>query len=75
MAALATNYTGHMLMYAYVLTKFYASNVTEGDHSEATCLAFGSGSQDKTQPEDSHTHNACNVLSTKKKKSDKHAVV
>lgn len=32
----------------HILTKFYASNVTEGDHSVATCLAFGSGSQDKT---------------------------
>lgn len=32
----------------HILTKLYASNVTEGDHSVATCLAFGSGSQDKT---------------------------
>jgi len=46
-------------MFMYVLTKVYASNVTEGDHSEAscnlqlaTCLAFDSGSQDK--PEVSH---------------------
>jgi len=40
----ATNYTGHLCaynihlyMFMYVLTKLYASNVTEGDHSEASC--------------------------------------